>query len=166
MSNIILIGMMGSGKTSVGQALSQRANMPFFDTDEIIKEQEKMTIPHIFDKYGESYFRKAETKAIKTAAEQSQAIIATGGGAVLSKQNMALLSGFVVYLRCSLAQLQHRTAGDANRPLLAKLDHLLSTRAPLYESYAKQIIDTDMLNINEIAEMILDEYSAYKRAKH
>jgi len=171
MTNIILIGMMGCGKTSVGRAVSLNASMPFFDIDSLIEAQQKMTIPHIFEQYGESYFRVLETEAAKSAATCNNAVISTGGGIVLKPENMSILKGFVIYLRCSVHQLFERTAGDS-RPLLnaAKkerfklLEELLTVREPLYTKYSNLILDT--APINELTEMILSEYSRYKRTQY
>ena len=164
--NIVLIGMMGSGKTSVGQAISKAASIPFVDTDTLIERRLDMTIPHIFEQYGESYFRRFESEAALEVAALSGQVIATGGGMVINPQNMKHLSdtGFVVYLRASAKLLLERTGGDENRPLLGKLDSLLAQRAPLYEKYSDLIVDA--MDIEEIVRVILYEYSNYQRAKY
>ena len=164
MKNIILIGMMGSGKTSVGQAISQAANLVFIDTDTMIESRLKMTIPHIFAQYGEPYFRSLEADAAQQAATYTGTVIATGGGIVTNPQNMTILkaSGFVIYLRCSVKQLYIRTEKDNNRPLLntpterfTKLENLLSQREHLYMQYSDLILDTDKSTIDELSEIIL-----------
>ena len=166
-ANIVLIGMMGSGKTSLGFAISHSASMPFVDTDTLIKQKLNMAIPHIFEQYGESYFRSQETEIAHIAAAYSNTVIATGGGMVTRPENMAALgeNGFVVYLRCTANQLYERTAGDENRPLLGELEgleRLLAERATLYEKYSNFIIDAN--DIPTLVEMILDEYRNYQRA--
>ena len=164
--NIVLIGMMGCGKTVVGQAISRKVSMPFIDTDTMIETRLKMTIPHIFEQYGESYFRMIESEAAKEAASQAGVVIATGGGMVMNPQNMAVLgaTGFIIYLRCNHKQLYERTAGDKNRPLSDKLEELLKLREPLYKSYSNFTIDSATTSINRLAEMIWDEYCGNKRA--
>ena len=172
MNNIILIGMMGSGKTSVGQALSQATNLSFIDTDTMIECRTNMTITHIFQQYGEAYFRYLEAEAAKQAATYSNRIIATGGGIILNPQNMASLkaSGFVVYLRCNPIQLYKRTATDHNRPLLeteteplVKLEKLLSEREHLYTKYSDFIADADEATIDELSRIILTRILCIKR---
>jgi len=164
--NIVLIGMMGCGKTTVGQAIAQLASMPFADTDIMIEDRLKMAIPHIFEQYGESYFRQRETEAADTASRYRGTVIATGGGMVINPKNMVLLggSGFVVYLRLELPKIVERTAGDENRPLAARLEELLAVREPLYTRYSNLIIDTGESDANQLAEMILYEYRSNKRA--
>ena len=163
-NNIVLIGMMGSGKTTTGLALSQRASLPFIDTDAMIEARLKMDIPHIFKQYGESYFRDQETEAARLAASAGGAIIATGGGMVINPQNMALLkkTGFVIYLYCNPQELYKRISGDKNRPLLDKLLELLDQRKPLYEKYSDLAIDSASATTDELSEMIWNEYNRYR----
>jgi len=126
-----------------------------------------MTIPHIFEQYGESYFRSLEADAAHQAAAYINTVIATGGGIVLNPQNMALLgkSGFVVYLRCNLQQLYERTAKDHNRPLLnaaeerfAKIEELLAKRDPLYVQYSDFILNADENSVDELSKTILEAF--------
>ena len=164
--NIVLIGMMGCGKTVVGQAISRKILRPFIDTDVMIENRLNMTIPHIFEQYGESYFRKLEAEIAREISAQTGVVIATGGGMVINPQNMALLkaTGFVIYLRCSPRQLYERTAGDKSRPLSDKLEELLKLRKPLYEKYSDFIADSGTASIEQLTEMIWDEYCGNKRA--
>jgi len=165
MDNIVLIGMMGSGKTSVGRAISKKAGIAFIDTDAVIEAHRGMTIPHIFEHYGEAHFRSLEAEIAQQVASYTNTVIATGGGIVLNSRNMAFLrtSGFVVYLRCSPTQLYERTAKDHNRPLLnatnerlMKLETLLSQREHLYTQYSDFILDSDHASVDELSEMILE----------
>jgi len=165
LNNIVLIGMMGSGKTSVGQAISQKANLPFIDTDAMIEGSTKMTISHIFEQYGETYFRSLEAEAAQQAALHIGTVIATGGGIILSPQNMVLLgvSGLVVYLRGNTSQLYERTAGDRSRPLLnaadkrlMKIEELLVQREPLYTQYSDLILDIGEASVDELSEIVLE----------
>ena len=164
MKNIILIGMMGSGKTSVGRAVSRTANLSFIDTDTIIENRLHMTIPQIFTQYGETYFRSLEADAARQAAAHTNTVIATGGGIVTDPQNMVHLkaSGFVIYLQCDPKQLYKRTAKNLNRPLLnaeterlKKLEDLLSQRKHLYMQYSDFTLDVDEATVDELSEMIL-----------
>ena len=174
--NIILIGMMGSGKTTVGQAISKNQKWPFIDTDDMIEEQSKMTIPHIFEQYGESYFRRLEAGAVRNTSTFYRTVISTGGGIVLNQENMSILneSGFVVYLHCSAVTLYERTIDDFNRPLLlnsdsdrlARIEDLLILREPLYTKYSNFVIDAGKYTIDELSRLICDEYRRYQRAKY
>jgi len=168
--------MMGSGKTSIGRAISQKANMSFIDTDIVIEDRLKMTIPHIFEQYGESYFRNIESKVACQVASYTGTIIATGGGMVINPQNMKILkaSGFLVYLRCSAKQLYNRTLQENNRPLLSqaedrltKIKELLVSREPLYARYSNFTIDVDDDTVDKLSEtilkVVLHEYSSHKR---
>lgn len=165
-AHIILIGMMGSGKTTVGQAVSRAYGIPFTDTDALIEKRLNMTIPRIFEQYGESYFREQEAKAARIAvAESKAAVIATGGGIVTIPKTMALFkqSGFVVYLQLSLDDLQKRTANDQNRPLQSRMEELLIKRRSLYTKYSDLILD-GAAPADKLSEMIWNEYRSYKRA--
>ena len=103
--NIVLIGMSGAGKTSVGRALSYRLKMAFVDMDDFIEKRKNMTVSEIFEKYGEEYFRKLETETAKFLSENyKNTIISTGGGVVLNSLNMDYLkeSGTVIYINRSV----------------------------------------------------------------
>ena len=165
LKNIVLIGMMGCGKTTVGQVISQWSSMPFTDTDAMIEDKLKMTIPHIFEQYGESFFRDQESEVARVLSSCRGTVIATGGGMVINPKNMTLLggSGFVVYLRLPADQLQKRTNHDENRPLLPRLKELLVHREPLYTRYSNLVIDADGTDADQLAGMILHEYRNYKR---
>ena len=169
MSNIVLIGMMGCGKTSVGKAISLKYGLPFIDTDKIIEDREKMTISQIFEQYGETHFRALEAEAAQLASNCVNTIIATGGGIILNSQNMTLLkaTGFVVYLQCNPKKLYERTVGNNQRPLLnateerlSKIKELLIIREPLYMKHSNFILNADEATAKDLADII------WKKAKN
>ena len=137
--NIILIGLMGCGKTTIGKELHRETNLGFTDTDQLIERQTGMHIPQIFKIHGESHFRDLETgilQQLQTAAAQSR-IISTGGGIIIRPENRLLLKklGFVVWLHTDVNILYQRISRCTNRPLLqqpnpkAVLEHLMKERS-------------------------------------
>ena len=148
--NIILIGMMGAGKTTVGKLLAKHLGKTFVDCDEEIQRRTGVTIPHIFDIEGEAGFRQRESAVLEELMQRRNIVLATGGGAVLSPQNRSILrqSGVVVYLKSSVHDLWQRTRHDHNRPLLqtadprAKLQELYEQRDPLYAEIADILMHT------------------------
>ena len=117
--NIILVGMMGAGKTTVGKLLARQLGKLFVDSDEEIQRRTGVTIPHIFDVEGEAGFRVRESSVIQELLKQNDIVLATGGGAILSGQNRLMMkqNGVVVYLKSSVHDLWQRTRHDHNRPL-------------------------------------------------
>ena len=156
--NIVLCGMMGSGKSTVGKALSRLTGKPFVDTDTLIEEKYG-SINEIFAKKGEAYFRDLERQAVKELALKDGLIIATGGGLVLRQENADLLkqNGRIVYLQAELSTLRERLSGDTKRPLLqsGRLEELLEKRAPVYESAADFTVQADGKTPEEIAGEII-----------
>lgn len=148
--NIFLVGLMGAGKTTVGKLLAKRLGKSFYDSDHEIESRTGVNIPVIFELEGEPGFRKRETAVLAELTQQRDIVLATGGGAVLAKQNRECLSqnGLVVYLRANVEELWHRTRNDKSRPLLqtddphGKLQRLFGERDPLYREIADIIIDT------------------------
>jgi shikimate kinase len=131
--NIYLIGMMGSGKTTVGQYLAEILNYDFIDTDQAIEAKEQKPIPAIFKQSGEASFRKLETQVLEKLSVDTRTVIATGGGIVQEEMNWDYLrQGLVVWLDVDLEILKARVAEDRNRPLADNLESLLTTRRPLY----------------------------------
>jgi shikimate kinase len=131
--NIYLIGMMGSGKTTVGQYLAEILNYDFIDTDQAIEAKEQKPIPAIFKQSGEASFRKLETQVLGELSVDTRTVIATGGGIVQEEMNWDYLrQGLVVWLDVDLEILKARVAEDRNRPLADNLESLLTTRRPLY----------------------------------
>jgi shikimate kinase len=133
--NIILIGFMGTGKTTVGKLLSAKTGMPFADADDWIVQAAGMTIPDIFNLKGESYFRSLEAEILRKAADMPWKVISTGGGAVLNPDNFALLkrSGCTIGLLATLETLWQRLQSDTSRPLLRGPDPK-SQMAALYHA--------------------------------
>ena len=160
--NIILIGPMGSGKTSTGRMLAKEMGYAFADTDEEVTKRTGVSIAYIFDVEGEEGFRKRECLALKECLNDNNKIISTGGGIVLSKENRDLLQdrGTVVYLQTSIRFQVKRTASTNNRPLLQNkdpeetLEKLMLTRTPLYEEIADIIIMTDNKSLQEMSKEI------------
>ena len=160
--NIILIGPMGSGKTSTGRMLAKEMGYAFADTDEEVTKRTGVSIAYIFDVEGEEGFRKRECLALKECLNDNNMILSTGGGIVLSKENRDLLQdrGTVVYLQTSIRSQVKRTASTNNRPLLQNkdpeetLEKLMLTRAPLYEEIADITIMTDNKSLQEMSKEI------------
>jgi shikimate kinase len=149
-TNIYLIGPMGSGKTAVGRSLARQLGRRFFDSDAEIERRTGVDISYIFEKEGESRFRKRERDMIREMAAMSDIVLATGGGAVLDESNRKDLAatGIVVYLKTTVSQQAERTRRSKNRPLLAGedphavLQKLFEIREPLYAQLADLSIET------------------------
>lgn len=164
MTNVILIGFMGSGKTSCGKALAEISNMEFADTDEMIERQQNMSITDIFSKYGEAYFRKLETQLITELLGKKVGVLSVGGGLAVTKGNDLLLKklGKVIYLKAGKDILVKRLKDDTSRPLLKggnleeKIADLMSKREAAYIKAADIIIETDGLSVLEVAEKVLE----------
>ncbi len=163
-TNIFLIGLMGTGKTTVGRQLSRKLKMEFYDSDRVIEERTGADIPLIFEKEGETGFRKREAAIIDELTQKKNIILATGGGAILNTENRNHLinRGTVFYLKSNLKTLVERTSKDKNRPLLqanepaqAILQRLLEQRGPLYEEIADYIIETANNSIHNVIQAII-----------
>jgi shikimate kinase len=162
---IILIGFMGSGKSSVGEVLAQQLGWPRFDTDEIVARDLGLTIPEIFARHGEEFFRDAEAEVVRQLDGNLSAVIVTGGGTVLRTENVVRLRelGTIVWLRADLATLQQRLVGRNDRPLLqtenpaATIAELLARREKFYEAAADFAVDTSARSPRESARAVLDE---------
>lgn len=166
MSNVILIGYMGCGKSTIGKRLSYALRKPFLDTDKIIERKENMSISELFEKKGEAYFRDMETACVKELLEENgEYVIAVGGGLVLREENRKLLNelGKVVYLRATPETIYERLKKDDTRPLLkgedpkGKIQKMMSERAPIYEAAAQIWIDVDNKNFEDIIKEIGDK---------
>ncbi|MDF2539845.1 MAG: hypothetical protein K0S76_2866 [Herbinix sp.] len=165
--NIILIGFMGSGKTSVGELLAKRLSYQFKDTDQMIERKAGETINHIFQLKGEEYFRDMESSLLtELQSELHHAVLSTGGGLPLREQNARLLKklGYVVYLKASKETTIKRLEGDTTRPLLRgedlahRVERMLNTRTPYYEKAAHKVVATDHKSIEDIVTIIMEAY--------
>jgi shikimate kinase len=160
--SIVLIGFMGTGKSSAGRHLEKLLGWPVFDTDAMIADRLGMPVAEIFSRFGEERFRAEETLALEKIEPVSPSIIVTGGGAILRPQNVVRLRelGTVVCLTANLAAMRQRLKPVANRPLLqsespeASIESLLRRREPLYEAAADFTIDTSSLTHAQVAESI------------
>ena len=161
--NIILIGAMGVGKSTIGRRLSKKLKMDFLDSDQEIVHKTGVDIETIFEYEGENGFREREEKMLIELCARKNIVLATGGGAVLSKANRDLLksSGIVFYLKATLETIMNRTKHETSRPLLKTpnkrdtISKLLEQRTPLYKSIAHHTIDTNIHTVNWSAEQIL-----------
>ena len=164
--NIVLVGPMGSGKTTVGRRLAHELNQDFFDTDHEIIDKTGVTIDHIFDIEGEEGFRERESKILENLCQMSNIILATGGGIVIKPKNREILknSGLVVYLSSSVDQLLRRTAKSKTRPLLENstdrrktITDLVEARDLYYREVASLVIDTTGKKLHEVINIIKRE---------
>jgi shikimate kinase len=160
--NIYFVGMMGAGKTTIGRHLARRLKKRFVDCDHEIEARSGVKIPVIFEIEGESGFRRRESQMIEELAQQQGIVLATGGGAVLSAENRAVLSrsGFVVYLSATPSALFERTRHDCNRPLLqvedpmARIVSLYEQRDPLYQQIADLVIEGNRQSPFSVVRML------------
>jgi shikimate kinase len=163
LNNIVLIGPMGSGKTTVGRRLAEQLKIDFYDADHEIINKTGVSIDHIFDVEGEQGFRKRESDVLEELTSMHNIVLATGGGAVLSEGNRLLLkkSGSVIYLLSSVDQILRRTAKSKTRPLLENssdrrktISDIIDSRDSLYREIATFIINTNGKKLNEIINEI------------
>lgn len=159
-----LVGMMGSGKTSVGKALAGRTGLPLFDTDEMIAADRGVTVASIWETNGETVFRDLETGQVEgIVAAAHRCVVATGGGVVMRASNVAAMrsNGLVVWLNAAVDELASRITDDGTRPLLLdvpvsrRLDDLLARRAPAYAAAAHHVVDTSGRTVDEVADEVM-----------
>ena len=165
--NIILIGFMGSGKSSVGKLLAKELNFEFIDTDEEIEKANDLKISKIFKDFGEEYFRELETSYLKKLLNyKNNLILSTGGGLPLRDSNVKILRefGVVVYLKATKDTIVKRVRDDNSRPLLGndhleeRVERLLRSRQSCYQAAAHIEINTDDKSISAIISEILEQY--------
>jgi shikimate kinase len=156
-ANLILVGPMGAGKTSIGKRLAERFGLRFVDVDHAIVERSGASIPMLFEHVGEIGFRQREREVLADVLSGEGQLVSTGGGAVLDPDNRRRMRerGYVVYLRVGIEAQLKRVGRDRNRPLLQAGDHervlrdLAAAREPLYREVADLSLDTDGLNPTE-----------------
>lgn len=166
MKNVLLIGMMGSGKTTVGKQLAKRMNYKFVDMDETIENLQGLKIKDIFQLNGEPYFRKLEEGLLFKLSDKSQMVISTGGGIVVNPVNTLRMKamGVIVFLKGTESELNRRLADEMdNRPLLKQMDlgTILKVRSPLYEQTAHLSVEIDAKSVDEIVDEIVHKLEIY-----
>lgn len=171
--NIILIGFMGCGKTTIGKQLAEKIHYTFADTDSLIEAQAGMSIPDIFAALGEGHFRKHEADVCQQLLKHKSAVVATGGGIIINHNNRQLLrkAGKVIYLTVTPEQVMERVGDYTTRPLINYADpekrlriitELLTKRDPLYRNTADFVVETVSGRPEETVEAILDYMKSLK----
>ena len=164
-NNIYLVGLMGSGKTTMGRSLAKRLELDFIDSDREIELRTGVSIPTVFEIEGEEGFRKREAQVIADLSKLSRRVVATGGGVILRPENRSNLraSGFVIYLNVPPLTLWERTRNDRNRPLLKvsdplqRLNDLYTQRDSLYREVANLVVDGSRINAQGILQLLMKE---------
>lgn len=168
MKNIFLTGFMGCGKTSVGRVLAERLGWDFVDLDQVIVDQVGASINDIFAEKGEPVFRELESNVLVRVAKQDRQVVSTGGGAVLARENRAVMRAFgrIVNLTASAEEIAKRVGGNSERPLLKddasvqKIREMLQAREQFYAD-ADLCLDTTLKSVNGIADEVLDSLKGY-----
>jgi len=161
--NIFLIGFMGCGKSAVGREMAKMTGKRLIEMDDAIAEEEGMTIPEIFEKKGEPYFRDLETEFLRTIADAGDCIVSCGGGAAMREENVRLMkqSGIVVLLTADPETVYDRIHLGTGRPVLrGRMDvesicSLMERRRPFYEAAADRTVATDGRTVREVAERVI-----------
>ncbi|MFN3656081.1 MAG: shikimate kinase [Pseudolabrys sp.] len=155
--SIVLVGMMGAGKSSIGRRLAGRLGIGFVDADAEIESAAGMSIPEIFERHGEPYFRAGEARVIARILDHGPQVLATGGGAVMDPQTRALIrdKGLSIWLKADLEVLLKRTKRRGDRPLVEKIRELLPVREPFYAE-----ADVVVQSRDEPHDVIVDEIVA------
>ncbi len=163
-TNIVLIGFMGTGKSSVGRRVAARRGHRFVDVDRMVVDKEGAQITEIFEARGEGYFREVESAMLRSLAGAEGLVIATGGGIVTRPENVEVARGlgFIVWLTASEAVIAERVARTDKRPLLRTenpretISRMLAERRPLYEAAADFTIDTSEMPHSEVCARIVE----------
>ncbi|MGE4357765.1 MAG: shikimate kinase [Candidatus Omnitrophota bacterium] len=161
-SNIVLVGFMGTGKTTVAKELAKLLKYEYVSLDSLIEEREKKSIPQIFAEHGEDYFRDVESKIVKEVSEKEYLVIDAGGGVVLRQENVINLKkkGLIICLKAEPEVIWERVKNYSHRPLLnvpnprERIAELLKIREPYY-AQADYFLDTSRLTVQEVVEGIL-----------
>lgn len=165
---IVMIGLMGAGKTRIGQALAQVLDVPFYDSDHEIEAAAGMKIPQIFEKFGEEYFRDGERRVLKRILDEGLCVLATGGGAVMNEQTAEIIwnRSVCIWLRADLDTLVERTSKTDTRPLLKQgdpreiLGTLIDQRYPVYEN-ADIVVDSREGDVKNVINEAMEKLDAY-----
>ncbi|AAV94921.1 shikimate kinase [Ruegeria pomeroyi] len=160
---VVMVGMMGAGKTAVGRALAQRLGVPFLDSDAEIESAANMSIPEIFERDGEAFFRDRESRVIARLLEGAPCVLSTGGGAFLAEANRRMISehGVSVWLKADLTVLWNRVRHKDTRPLLrtadprATLRALYEARVPLYSEADLCVISDGETSIEQMVDRVI-----------
>lgn len=165
--NLVLIGYMGTGKTTIGRRCARALRFRFVDTDQLVERATARPVPQIFASEGEAAFRRLEREAVAEAAMRVHVVIGTGGGAVLDPANVVILrkSGVLVWLRVEPEEILRRCGDRSSRPLLAgvedplgRIREMLDLRNPLYAAAADATVDTTGLRHEDAAAKVLAAY--------
>ena len=162
---LALVGMPGSGKSTVGRQIARRIGCDFIDSDQLIEQRLGCSIKEYFERQGEAAFRDVESQVLEEVTRQDHGVLATGGGAVLRPTNRAVLHErtTVCYLRVSPEEIFRRLRHDRQRPLLqvddpqAKLKELFAQRGPLYQETAHYVIETHRPRIQTMVTMVMSQ---------
>lgn len=166
MNLIVLVGLMGSGKTTVGRELAKKLNLRFADSDELIEKRAKLSVREIFFEKGEPEFRRLETEAlIDACAKDEPTVLAVAGGAVVSEKNRALLvehARCVIWLDAPTSTLVGRTGRAKHRPLLdgdpvGTLNQMRSDREIFYQQIATNKVATQSLNVAQVVDKVIEQ---------
>jgi shikimate kinase len=166
--SIVLVGIMGAGKSSVGRRLAARLGMPFVDADTEIEKAADMSIPEIFARHGEAYFRAGETRVIARILDSGPQVLATGGGAFMNPETRAAIraKGVSVWLRATIEVLSRRVKRRNDRPLLKSVDpietlkRLMEERYPIYAEADLTVESRDVPH-EAIVEEVIETLRAY-----
>ena len=165
---VVMVGMMGAGKTAVGRALAERLGVPFLDSDAEIEAAANMTVPEIFSRDGEAFFRRKESQVIARLLVEERGVLSTGGGAFLSEENRRLISekGASVWLDASCDVLWQRVRHRDSRPLLrtenprATLQSLFDQRRQFYEKADLAVPSDGHASIEQMVDRVLEALAA------
>ncbi|WP_424986852.1 shikimate kinase [Microbulbifer sp. S227A] len=160
---VVMVGMMGAGKTAVGRALAARLGAPFLDSDAEIEKAADRTVPEIFERDGEAFFRAKESQVISRLLDGERCVLSTGGGAFLADRNRDMISerGVSLWLNAELAVLWNRVKHKDTRPLLrtanprATLEEIFNRRVPIYSKADLSVISDGQASIEQMVDRVL-----------
>lgn len=160
--SVVLVGLMGAGKSSVGRRLAQRLGLPFVDADTEIEKAADLTIPEIFDKHGEAYFRAGEVRVVARILDTGPQVLATGGGAYMNADTRARIRerGIAIWLKAELDVLMKRVKRRGDRPLLkaddprAVLKRLMDERYPVYAEAALTVLSREATHEDAVEDVL------------